>query len=323
MKKALFFLSFFLFPVMQLFSPAHTGMAAAAVEEPSLRETIESLSSFDSRTTGSPGYEQAAAFIEKRLKSIGLEPHSYLYDLPLRRFFGAELSFNDKRVPLVAFTNNAVTPEATDGTISAPLFYVGKGELTELDGKNIRGSIVLIDFDSGRNWQKPASLGAKAAIFLQDKNSEERFFYTEKEELTPLQFPCFWMKRDQAIQLFGPLLNQQKPLIPKVDLRSRCVWENYQAKNLYSIIEGTDPRLKKELLIIEAFFDDEEFVSGDSPGADAAISIATFLKIAKSLVKDAPQRSVLLIATSGQAQTLAGMAGCNLEYRCQIKGSAS
>ncbi len=306
MKKVLFFLSFLLFPVMHLFTPAHAGTAETAVEDHSLRQTIATLSGFDSRTTGSPGYEKTAAFVEKRMKDLGLDPQSYLYDLPLRRFLGAQLAFNGTEIPLAAFTNNAVTPEATDGTLSAPLYYVGKGDLTELDGKVIRGSIVLIDFDSGRNWQTLASLGAKAAIFLQGKNSEERFFYTEKEELTPLQFPCFWMKRERALQVFGPLVIQQKPLIPRVELRSRCIWENYQAKNLYSLIKGTDPQLKKELLIIEAFFDDEEFVTGNSPGADAAASIATFLKIADSLVKDAPQRSVLLVATSGQAQTLAG-----------------
>jgi ABC-type lipoprotein release transport system permease subunit len=307
MKISLFFLSFLLFPVVHLVVPANMQTAEAAVEEQSLRETIETLSSLGSRTTGSPGYEKAAVFIEEKMQALGLEPQTYLYDLPIRRFLGAELTFDDKKIPLVPIINNAITPEATDGTLSAPLYYVGKGRLQELDGKNLRDSIVLIDFDSGRNWQMLASLGAKAAIFLQGDNSEERIFYSEKHELTPLQFPCFWMKRDQAIQFFGPLLNRQEPLIPKVELQSRCVWENYQAKNIYSLIEGTDPKLKKELLLIEAFFDDEEFVSGNSPGADAAASIATFLEIAESLVQDAPQRSILLMATSGQAQTLAGM----------------
>ena len=59
--------------------------------------------------------------------------------------------------------------------------------------------------------------------------------------------------------------------------------------------------------MIEAFFDDEEFIAGNSPGADAAASIATFLKTAKALARQPQQRSILLLATSGQAQTLAGM----------------
>ena len=222
-------------------------------------------------------------------------------------FSAQNLLFDNRKISLTPFTNNAVTPEATDGTISAPLFYVGKGRLQDLDGKDIKGSIALLDFDSGRNWQLLASLGAKAAIFLQGDNSQGRIFFTEKQELTPLQFPCFWMKKDEAEKIFRPVKKPGCAPRPKVTLQSRCVWENYLAKNLYSLIEGTDPQLGKELLIIEAFFDDEEFVSGNSPGADSATSIATFLEIAQSLTKAPPARSIMLVATSGQAQTLAGM----------------
>lgn len=304
MKRVLFSLTIMVCLAAFFFVPV---CAATAVEGNSLRQTIETLSSFGSRATGSAGYEKAVDFVEQKLQNLGLEPQSYLYELPIRRFLGAELTIKDKKLPLIPITNNAVTPEATDGILSAPLYYVGKGQLQEIDGKDIEGSIVLIDFDSGRNWQLLASLGAKAAIFLQDDRTQGRLFFAEKQELTPLQFPCFWMKRDQAMQFFGPLKNQKTPLFPKVELQSRCVWENYLAKNIYSLIEGTDPKLKKELLIIEAFFDNEEFVSGNSPGADAATSIATFLHLAESLTKEPEQRSIMLIATSGQAQTLAGM----------------
>ncbi len=304
MKKHALFLIFILCLSMHLLVPVQ---AKSAVDEYSLRETIETLSSFGSRATGSSGYEKAAAFLEQKLDALGLEPQSYYYELPIRRSLSAELSFNNQKIALTPFYNNAITPQATDGVISAPLYYVGKGRLQDLDGKDIEGSIALLDFDSGRNWQLLASLGAKAVIFLQGDNSRGRIFFTEKQELTPLQFPCFWMKRDQAEKIFGLLKNRKTPLIPKVELQSRSVWENYLAKNLYALIKGSDPQLGKELLIIEAFFDNEEFVFGNSPGADYAASIATFLEIAQSLVKNQPQRSVMLVATSGQAETLAGM----------------
>jgi len=304
MKKAISSLILILCLIVHFFVPAH---AFSAVDEESLRETIATLSSFGSRVTGSPGYEKAATFVEQKLQSLGLEPQPYYYELPVRRFLGAELVAGGKKISLTPLINNAITPEATDGTLSAPLYYVGKGQLHELDGKDLQGSIVLIDFDSSRNWQLLASLGAKAAIFIQGDNSQGRIFFDEKQELTPLQFPCFLMKKDQAVNFFGPLLNQKKPLFPKVELQARSVWEKYLAKNLYTLIEGTDPKLKDDLLIIEAFFDNEEFVYGNSPGADAAASIATFLEIAKSLVKNPQQRPIMLVATSGQAQTLAGM----------------
>jgi len=281
--------------------------ATAEIDEPRLRENIETLSSFGSRSTGSPGYEQSITFLKNKLESIGLEPQSYFYDLPVRRFLGAQLKVNNTSYPLTPLIYNAITPEATDGTITAPVYYVGKGDLSDLDGKDLRNSIVLLDFDSGRNWQRLASLGVKAAIFLQGKTNQGKIFFTEKEELTPLQFPCFFMDFDKAQGIFGILTQQSEPVVNGVELTSNCFWEKALAENIYTIIEGSDPDLKQELLIVESFFDNKEFIAGDSPGADAASSIATFLELANSFINNPPKRSILLLATSGHTQTLAGM----------------
>jgi hypothetical protein len=281
--------------------------AAGSGAEQSLHETVAVFSSFGSRVTGSAGYEQAADYIEERFKVLGLDPRTYIFDLPVRRFHKAELTLNGERHSLTPFTNNAVTPQTTDGVISAPLYYVGKGNLQDLDGKAVRDSIVLMDFDSARNWQLLPALGVRAVIFLQDENSQGSIFFREKEELTPLQFPCFWMTRDKARQLFGPLEPTNSPVVQEIQLQARTDWEKYQAKNIYAVIEGTDPELKNELLIVEAFYDNEEFVVGASPGADASASIATLLDTAAALVRHPQKRSIMLVATSGQAQTLAGM----------------
>ncbi|MDX2478762.1 MAG: hypothetical protein QNK24_00330 [Desulfuromusa sp.] len=115
------------------------------------------------------------------------------------------------------------------------------------------------------------------------------------------------MAFDKAEEIFGTLTQQSEPVVHSVELTSSCVWEKAQAENIYTIIEGTDPELKQQLLIVESFFDNKEFIAGNSPGADAASSIATFLELANSFKNNPPKRSVLLLATSGQAQTLAGM----------------
>jgi cell division protein FtsX len=281
--------------------------AAATVDSPLLRETITAMSGFGSRATGSLGYEQGAAFIEKKLQELGFEPQSHEYELPIRRFLGADLTIDGKSHPLALLANNAITPQAIDGILSAPVYYVGNGKLENLDGKDLRDSIVLIDFDSGRNWQQLASIGAKAAIFVGDGTSPGRIFFTEKRELTPLQFPCFWLAQTEVQQIFGRLEIKTFPQGIPAMLESRSVWQNQLAKNIYTLIEGTDAKYKNDLIILEAFFDTEEFIVGNSPGADAAVSIATLLEVAEYLAGHPQQRSVLLLATSGQAQTLAGM----------------
>lgn len=296
--------------IITLFLTLHAlapSPAQAEIDETRLRQNIETLSSFGSRATGSQGYDKSVQFIKARLESIGLEPHSYSYSLPIRRFYGAHIKIKNTSYPLTPLIYNAITPEATDGAITAPVYYVGKGNLVDLDGKDLKDSIVLLDFDSGRNWQRLASLGVKAAIFLQGDTSRGKIFFTEKEELTPLQFPCFFIQSKEAEAIFGELVQQTEPLLESVELTSRCSWENVSAENIYTVIEGTDPELKEQLLIVESFFDNKEFVAGNSPGADAASSIATFLELATSFKQKPPDRSVLLLATSGQAQTLAGM----------------
>lgn len=279
--------------------------------ESPLYETIAALSAFGSRATGSPGYEQAAAYLEMRLRDLGLTPQSHEYRLPVRRFLGAELAVGSSSAPLAAVINNVITPPATGGTVTAPLYYVGNGDLRHLDGKGLGDSIVLMDFDSGRNWQRAAALGARALIFLTGdqaaESTAERIYFTDKRELTPMRFPCFQLERSEAERLFGRLDSGPRPLHPEVRLSSRAVWEHSLAKNIYALIEGSDPKNKEELIVFEAFFDTEEFITGDSPGADAAISIATLLALAETLARDPPQRSVLLLATSGRAQALAGM----------------
>ncbi|MCK5517118.1 MAG: M28 family peptidase, partial [Desulfobulbaceae bacterium] len=285
----------------------NSAASQTEVNASSIYKTIETLSSFESRTTGSAGYEKAANYIEQRLQELGLETDSHYYEIPVRRSHGATLSIDGTSHPLKPFIYNSITPESTDGVISAPLYYVGKGNLQELDGKNIRDAIILMDFDSGRNWQILASLGAKALIYLEVESTAGKVFFTEKHELSPLQFPCFWMTKKTAGDLFGSYTENESAPIAQVELQSTTVWENFLARNIYALIPGTDPQLKQELLILEAFFDNKEFVSGDSPGADAATSIATLLETAKALSQKPQGRSVILIATSGNSQTLAGM----------------
>ncbi len=286
------------------FYPAYSN---GQIEKEELRDTISILSGFSSRTTGSPGYQNSLEYISTQFEALGLEPKSYLYELPVRKFQNAELTIDDNTYLLQPFNYNAITPAATGGIVSAPLYYVGKGSLQELDGKNLEDSVVLIDFDSGQNWQQLPAIGVKAAIFLKSDQADSNIFYREKKELTPLQFPCFLMDRDQAISILGSLQNNNTPVRKGIKLQSESVWKNIIAENLYTLIEGTDQHLKNELLVLESFFDNEEFLAGNSPGADSATSMATFLSVAQELTIKPPKRSVLLLATSGNAQTLAGI----------------
>jgi hypothetical protein len=103
-------------------------------------------------------------------------------------------------------TGNAVTPQtvAPPG-LSGPLIYAGRGELKHLNGKQIADSIILMELDSGKNWLQAANLGARALIYIGRQDSP-RIFFEEKFELSPLQFPRFWISRAKATCKFRKYL---------------------------------------------------------------------------------------------------------------------
>ena len=273
-----------------------------------LQEQISHFSSFSERTTGSKGSSQAADLVRSQLQELGVETHSYRYPLPVRKSGEAILQIGDRTIHLDPLRYNAITPEATDGVLSGPLYYVGSGKWSAIKGMEIENSIVILDADSGQNWQQLASLGAKAIIYLNNSTVRSKFLFMEKEELTPVQLPCFWMEKAHLSNYFkNPVLDKPGLIAATAELSAAAHWQEIIAENIYGLIPGTDPELKKELLILEAFYDGSGFVTGHAPAADEASSIVTLLQTAKILHDNPPARSVLLVANSGHNQGLAGM----------------
>jgi hypothetical protein len=178
------------------------------------------------------------------------------------------------------------------------LIYAGSGELNELDGKIIEDAVILMEFESGKNWLYTANLGAKALIYV-DRGDTPKIFFEEKFELNPLQFPRFWMPLKQVQELFPDF--EHKPagrLAEQIHLTSDIDWRRVVSENIYAIVPGSDPKLEEQAIMVEAFYDSTAWIPGLSPGADEACSIAALLYLAKYLKDNPPQRSVILVATS-------------------------
>ncbi len=300
-----FFKSLLIAPLLFFLATAHVALAGSSL---SLQEQISRFSAFPERVTGSEGCRQAADFIREQFQAMGITPETYRYSLPVRQNKGAELLVGDKKIKLNALRYNAVTPEATDGTLTGPLYYVGSGRWTDIEGMDIENSIIILDAKSGQNWQQIASLGARAIIYLNNATTASKYLFAEKEELTPIQLPCFWMDKETLSQFFlHSAFDKPGLLAPTAGLSAKAHWQEIVAENIYGLIPGNDPELRQELLIIEAFYDGSAFVASRAPGADEATSIATLLQTAQKLRENPPARSVLVVANSGHNQSLAGM----------------
>jgi len=297
--------------LIYLFSIPVTQAAVTEQQQEAFRETVHRLSSLADRSTGTDGNQAAAAYIKERFEQLGFETiGTQKFAVPVVQDEKSTLSIPARglSIPLRSLRGNAVTPQTIPPSgIQAPLVYVGNGDLPDLNGKTIEGSIVLMELDSGKNWLYVAELGAQALIYV-DRGKSSRILFEDKFELSPIQFPRFWISIDRLETLFPGF--ETKPagrLAQDVGLASKISWKNIIAQNIYAIVPGTDPKLQEQSVMVEAFYDSTVWVAGLSPGADEACSVATLLYLARYLKNNPPQRTVILVATSGHAQTLAGM----------------
>ena len=103
-----------------------------------------------------------------------------------------------------------------------------------------------------------------------------------------------------------------------IDLATAATYENYESPNVVGIIEGTDPALRDEVVVLSAHLDhvgvdadhgdDEEGGDAIHNGAmDNATGIATLLEVAERFrTEGAPKRSVMLLAVTAEEKGLLG-----------------
>ncbi|MBN1930837.1 MAG: M28 family peptidase [Desulfobacterales bacterium] len=276
-----------------------------------LMDVIEALTAMGDRSSGTAGCEAAAVYIKKKFSQLGIDQiGSHRFSIPVIRNSESCLYLpeRDLTLPLCPMMLNAISPEtiAPEG-LEGPLLYVSSGELYQFNGKIIKGAIILMDIESGKNWLNAVNLGAKALIYV-DRGLTPKTYFEEKFELSPIQFPRFWLPYAHLKKIFDNFENAPQGLVTsRIRLNSKMSWQIAPCENIYGLIPGNDPRLQEELVLVEAFYDSTAMVLGHSPGADEACSAATLLEVARYLKKNPPARSVLLVATSGHAQTLSGM----------------
>jgi FtsX-like permease family/Peptidase family M28 len=288
------------------------GMAAtAAIDQNRFIEDIQALSAHQDRSTGTPGNTAAAAYIKKRLADMGFDIiESQRFAVPVVHHKGSQLKLSDNgpTISILPILGNAVSPQTIPAPgIKGPLIYAGFGEPREYNGKDTDGSVVLMELDSGRHWEYAATMGARAVIYV-DRGDSPNILFQDKHELSPVDFPRFWMSIDQARSLFGSFENPATSrIVEQITLTSDISWEKAVAENIYCLIPGVDPDFQDKMIMIEAFYDSSVNVVGQSPGADEACSVATLLAFARRMKENPPQKTVLLVASAGHAQTLAGM----------------
>jgi hypothetical protein len=183
--------------------------------------------------------------------------------------------------------------------IAGKIVYVGKGNLSDLDGKPINGSIVVMDFNSGYNWLYSFALGAKAVIFLEPKSTLRT--ECEMKSLTlPVYLPRYYITQEEAGDFLALIHNDTV----KGVIKSHQVLEARKGINVVAVIKGEN---NNNVIGLVTFYDGYSVVPSFSYDPDAAVNPAVFLELARYYSVHRPKNTLMLIAVSGHFQTLKGI----------------
>lgn len=275
------------------------------IDQNRVREAITTLSSEQSRVAGYPGADHAADYVQRQFRQIGLEDvraEQFGVTVPVDQ--GASIEVAGRKFPVHALWPNLVrTSQLPPEGVRCNLIYAGKADLPAFNGKKVDGSGALIDFNSGTDWLNAPRLGAKLVIFVQP-DSTMRGEAEAKFSAVPVSIPRFWISRSDA-DAIRKLIDsgQATDALVKCDMP----WERRPAQNIIAKIEGTDPELKKQIIVIHSYYDSMSVVPSLSPGAETTCGMAAMFELARIMKQMPPKRTVWFVTTSGHFTSLAGM----------------
>jgi len=282
---------------------ADPASLAGQVDAQRVREVVRVMASFGPRQPGTTGGRAAAAVIEEAFRDAGLsDVQRHRFILPMPTTSVASLFLHGSSFRLSPLAPNFVRLSAV-APASGPVVYAGGGDLADLKGLPLDGAIVLVDFECGQRWLDLAMLGAKAIVFV--ASSQYSRGEAERKLLNvPLDVPRFCLDEESWRQLRPA--NAQPGVLGQGDLAAGSDWRAAEGANILGFLEGSDPELKRQCLVVCAAYDSAAIVEGRGPGAEQAGGLAAMLETVRLLTAKRPARSILFVALDGHNQALEG-----------------
>jgi hypothetical protein len=304
-----------------------------------MRETaVLSADDMEGRGTGQPGGEKAAHHIAQRFEEVGLAPvdGSYFQTVELvgmqKNPENSSLTIANRRgelayVPDMTLTYWSSAQEEVVDIVGAPLIFVGYGtEATEHDWDDFKG----------------ADVAGKVLLFLNDDpqvtehgvelfGGEARMYYGGQRESWALNIPgsgyqvnlLAWIDSTTSETVAASMgtnlaglfaMAQRRDFRPvdtgySVNAHIETNLRSVETKNVYGMLEGSDPELKNEVVVFGGHYDHlgvNETVKGDDKifnGAwDNGAGTAAIIVLGEAFTKQrpSPRRSMIFIAYAAE-----------------------
>ncbi|HVF85594.1 MAG TPA: M28 family peptidase, partial [Abditibacteriaceae bacterium] len=313
-------------------SSAATASFDAAVTA-RLNNDISALTRFPSRAPGTQGNTQAASYVEKRMRDIGLQVSSDTYNVtaPVTTGGRATLNVGGQSLSVLPMYPNGVAPSSVPRNgLTAPMIYARGGQPRDFNGMTVKGTIVALDFNSGMNWITAADLGARAIVFLEptpgaDANQAptSRGQAERKFAALPVEMPRFYAPKATADAIRAAAGGSSTGSGPRVTLQSQVTWQHVPVRNILGRLQGTDPTLGKQVVVINSYYDSLAITPDLAPGAEAAGNCAAFLEMARYFKANPPKYSLLFVANGAHHMALAGVRNFLNKHYVDTSGKAA
>jgi hypothetical protein len=289
------------------------------------------------RDTGSPEIDIAANYIAAQFSMYGLKKapglKDYFQPVPLRNVHPAtagELSFGGDKF---RYKDDFILFAGDNVTWKGDVVYAGYGSEEELKQANVRGKLVITlagTRDSGGN---PMAIFSAASGKLADAKAAGAAGLIEIFASPQVPWPVLvnYFANMVTMRIQGPeadstphiwvkssdaesLKKIKDGVLPGNLTIDGVNKEAVAAKDVLGMIEGTDPKVKHEYLVVSAHYDHVGVQKNAKPGTDSifngardnAIGVVGLLSTAKYLAQFPPKRSVLFIALTAEEKGLLG-----------------
>ena len=257
----------------------------------------QALLSAPHRLSGTPELKVAADHVEKRLREIGMD-EVIVQEFPVtqNKTLRCEIELaGGVRLPLIpARPNGIIAPVTPPEGLSGDLVDVGSGTDEELNALEIRGRIVVMDYNVGMQWLKVFRLGAKAIIFVTSGPADARHHHYARANGN---LPRYLYE--------GP----RSDLTGSATIRSTIVWTRATGRNVIGFLKGTNPTFelgRPEVIVLAAPLDSFGEFPERTPAARNAVNCAGLLRLAEILKENRPRRDILFLFADNQARSHAG-----------------
>ncbi len=333
------FLTGLLCTVLSFYSCAQTAdkiNQVLQIEEAATHMRFLAADEMRGRNTGSSELDIAARYIAEQFRKLGVKPapgqDNYFQDVQLNlskppekgMFSYGEISLNNGEDILFL--------SGQDTSFQADVVFAGYGTKAELEKAGISGKIVVTH--TGRpDDNSPTGFilgGPKKRKLVQEMGGVALIELYNSPQI-PWQFVIQYLNKEQYVLeekhetsslihlwLYDPenkhlsALKKRQPEMASISIKGTTKKE-IPVKNVVGVIEGANPALKDEYLVLSAHYDHvgiKENTNGQDSiynGArDNAVGVTAMLSAARYFHQHPPQRSVLFLACTAEEVGLLG-----------------